>query len=314
MKLAIIGTGYIAGEMVEALQAFEPTCEITTLYNRTHEKAVAFAQKFGISHVSDSFESVLASECEAVYLAVHSNDHFQMTKQALLAGKHVLCEKPAVLNAWEYEQLKTLAQAKGLVWMDAMRFVHLPLWQTIKQVIAAGTIGEIIYIDGSLGRISQRLYRHTPELAGGALYDLAIYPLYACLDLLGKPTAIQAQSIQLASGVDHSVSVQLQYELAMAHVFASCVSQTQTHLRIQGSAGTIMIPEHFTTSGYFQLIASDGVIEKVAVECLGSGMVYEFQDFMKGSTQSELSELVYETLTKIRQQLGIDYPSEQKGE
>lgn len=310
MKIAIVGTGFIAREMMDAIQAYGPEFEIVTVYNRTFEKAEAFARDYQLAHVAQSYEEVLTLDIDAVYLAVHSNDHYRMTKLALQAQKHVLCEKPAVLNSREFSELATLAQERDLIWMDAMRFTHLPLWQEIKKLIAVGEIGELIYVEGSLGRMSQRLYRHTRELAGGVLYDLAIYPLYAVLDLLGKPEQVHAQALLLASKVDHTVSVQLHYQQQLAHVMASCVSQTQTQLRIQGSKATIFIPQEFTTSPFFEITYQDGTKVRHQVECLGSGMIYELRDFAQGETQQQLSEVVYEVLTLARTQLGIHYPSE----
>ncbi|MGL4972997.1 MAG: Gfo/Idh/MocA family protein [Culicoidibacterales bacterium] len=310
MKLAIVGTGFIAQEMMQAIQEYGPEFEVVTIYNRTLEKAEQFAEKFGIEHISTSFEQVLEQNLDAVYLAVHSNDHYLMTRQALMSGKHVLCEKPAVLNDCEFEQLQTLAASKQLIWMDAMRFIHLPLWKALKQELALGTIGEVVYVEGSLGRISQRLYRHTLELAGGVLYDLAIYPLYALVDLLGQPVQMQIQALRLASGVEHTVSIQLGYEKALAHIHASCVSQTQTQLRIQGTKGTLIVPQEFTTSQYYLISSQIGDIKQKEVECQGSGMIYELRAFQAGMTQQHLSKDVYHVLTLLRKRLGIEYPSE----
>ncbi|MGL4952519.1 MAG: Gfo/Idh/MocA family protein [Culicoidibacterales bacterium] len=313
MKLAIVGTGFIAREMMEAIRAYGDEFEVVTVYNRTIEKANQFAKDFQITHISKDYEEVLLQPIDAVYLAVHSNDHYVMTKQALEAGKHVLCEKPAVLNDFEFNQLELVSKQKQLVWMDAMRFIHLPLWHALKAEIAAGAIGELVYVEGSLGRISQRLYRHTPQLAGGALYDLAIYPLYAIIDLLGEPVKIQAQGLLLPSGVDHTVTVQLTYQKALAQLVASCVSQTQTHLRIQGTKGTLMIPREFTTSPEYYLSSQKGELTKKVVECLGSGMIYELRAFKDAQHKQQLSKQVYKVLTQLRTQLEIEYPSEHKG-
>lgn len=310
MKIAIVGTGFIAREMMDAIQSYGDGFEVVTVYNRTLSKAEEFAKDYQLRHISQSYEEVLAQPIDAVYLAVHSNDHYQMTKQALKVHKHVLCEKPAVLNHHEFTELATLAEQQGVIWMDAMRFIHLPLWKEIKTIIKSGEIGELVYVEGSLGRISQRLYRHTRELAGGVLYDLAIYPLYALLDLLGRPEGVHGQAILLESGVDHTVSVQLHYPNALAHVMASCISQTQTHLRIQGTKATIFIPQEFTTSPFFEIIYANGTKTRHEIDCLGSGMIYELRDFSRGETQQQLSELVYEVLTLVRTQLGIHYPSE----
>ncbi|MGL4624001.1 MAG: Gfo/Idh/MocA family protein [Culicoidibacterales bacterium] len=310
MRIAIIGTGFIAREMIEAIQAYGEEFEVVTVYNRTLEKAEQFAKDYQIAHVSRSYEEALTQAIDGVYLAVHSNDHYSMTKQAIQAGKHVLCEKPAVLNQREFDELANLARTEQVIWMDAMRFIHLPLWKEIKHSIHNEEIGEIVYVEGSLGRISQRLYRHTRELAGGVLYDLAIYPLYAIIDLLGKPVVIQSQGVLLESGVDHTVSIQLQYRHALAHVMASCVSQTQTHLRIQGTKATIFVPKEFTTSPFFEILYPDGTKVQREVECLGSGMIYELRSFASGETQQNLSKDVYEILTLSRTQLGIHYPSE----
>lgn len=311
MKLAIIGTGFIATEMMEAIRDYGAEIEVVTVYNRTQAKAEQFATTFGIQHVSHSYEEALAQPIDAVYLAVHTNDHYRLTKQALEHGLDVLCEKPAVLNQFEFSQLADLAQKQGCFWMDAMRFIHLPIWTQIKQLIAEGIIGDIVYVDGSLGRISQRLYRHTRELAGGVLYDLAIYPLYAIIDLLGLPTTTSVQALMLPSGVDHTVSGQLHYEGAIAHFMASCVSQTQTHLRIQGTKGTIMIANEFTTNPIFTVTNEQGVVTTHQSECLGNGMIYELRAFMAKTAPQQVSEDVYTVLTAMRHQLGMSYPNEQ---
>ena len=176
---ATLGCGVIANEFAQAMQAHGRT--LYGVANRTHSKAVDFAKKYGVTKVYDQIEDIFQDpQVDIIYISTPHNTHIEYLKEALKAGKHVLCEKSITLNAAELAQAKQLAAENNVVLAEAMTLYHMPIYKELEKVIASGRLGELRMLQLNFG--SYKDYDMTtrffsPKLAGGALLDIGVYAL-----------------------------------------------------------------------------------------------------------------------------------------
>ena len=126
-KWATLGCGVIANQLAQAFAANGR--KLYSVANRTHEKAVAFAEKYGIDKVYDQIDDVFSDdEVDIIYISTPHNTHISYLRKALSAGKHVLCEKSITLNAEELEEAVRLAEEHHVVLAEAMTIFHMPIY------------------------------------------------------------------------------------------------------------------------------------------------------------------------------------------
>lgn len=311
-KLGIIGAGWIVEKTLDSLNNSD-MFELYGIYSRTYEKAHNLSKKYQIKYTFNTIDELLESDIDVVYIASHTNTHFEFSKLALLNHKDVICEKPFVLNNDEFEYINDLANKNNCIIMDAMRLLYLPTIHKIKQLIDDNLIGEVYYSTSSLGRISSRLYRHVPELAGGSMYDLLVYPLNAFVYLFGKPNKITADCLRLENNVDHTSNAILRYDNHIAIACASFTSQTQTNLRIQGSLGTLEIRDNFTENNTIYHTNINNEISLIKIDdFISDGIIYEFMAYYHNNILNDVTKSAYECLFDIKKQLNINYDCEYK--
>ncbi len=213
-RWGIISTGTIAGKFADATQYVEDAA-LLAVGSRSPEAADAFGERHGIPHRHASYEDLVGDpDVDAVYVATPHNLHHANTLLALEAGKHVLCEKPLAVNAGEAEEMVATARKKGLFLMEAMWTRFLPAWVDIKARLDSGEFGAIRSLQADFGielayDPKHRLFN--PDLAGGALLDLGIYPLSLSFWLLGKPQAVSSWVELAPTGVDQRATMTLTY-------------------------------------------------------------------------------------------------------
>ena len=128
VRLGIIGRNFVVDWMLEAAKAV-PALKPVAIYSRRRETGAAFAQKYGLPLVFDRLEDLAAcGEVDAVYIASPTGCHFAQAREMLLAGKHVLCEKPAVVTAAQLRELLDIARERGVVFLEAMRLATTTPW------------------------------------------------------------------------------------------------------------------------------------------------------------------------------------------
>ena len=179
LRWGVLGCGVIANQMAQALQLQGRI--IDGVANRTHDKAVAYAQKYGIPKVYDQIDDLFADpDIDAVYITTPHNTHITYLRKALAAGKHVMCEKAITLNSDELEEAIELARANNVVLMDACTELHMPLYKELVKRAKAGDFGTVNLIQenfGSFKEYDERNRFFNPNLAGGAMLDIGIYSL-----------------------------------------------------------------------------------------------------------------------------------------
>ena len=216
MKWGVIATGSICNDFTLALKK-TPKAVLHACASRTQASADDFAQKHGFAKAYASYEALAADpEVEIVYIATPHAFHCDNILLCLEAGKHVLSEKPMVVNARQAELCMAKAKEKKLFLMEGMWTRFFPVARAIKQAIASGAIGKVVSMTASLGFKSEphfnpRLFR--PELAGGALFDVGIYPALWISMILGPPdiARVTARAKMTESGVDAQTFATFEY-------------------------------------------------------------------------------------------------------
>jgi len=261
LRWGIVGPGWIAGEFAKAVRAHTAQTVIAVA-SRSFERASAFAVEHGIETAVGSTEELIANpDIDVVYIATPQSEHLHIALAAIAAGKHVLVEKPITVTADEARILADAARRAGVLAMEGMWSRYLPQTSVIRQLVADGVLGDITTVLADHGqRIAadpnHRLYR--PELGGGALLDLGIYPVQLSSMVFGSPTRVTAVGGMTETGVDAYSTLVLEHgEGAQSTLFSSIVARTPMTAAIAGSEGTISIDSVFYLPSTFTLSSTD---------------------------------------------------------
>ena len=246
VRWGILGPGKIAADFVSDFQ-FVKNGEVQAVASRSQERAHAFADRFQIPVVHDSYETLVSDEAiDAIYVATPHNFHFEQAALALNHGKAVLCEKPVTTVLNDFLALKQLAQEKGVLLMEGMWTYFLPAIIKAKEWINEGKIGKIKHVKSDFGFHAPfdpngRLFN--PELAGGALLDIGIYPIALAQYFLGEsPEDIQVRCLKAPTGVDSDLFMLFHYPKALATLHASLACRLPNMTYVIGDEAYIKIP------------------------------------------------------------------------
>lgn len=214
MKIGILGAGNIAGKLAETMNKM-PEVECYGVASRNLEKAKVFAKEHGFTHAFGSYEGMLADdEIELVYIATPHSHHYRHMKMCLDAGKHILCEKSFTVNAKQAEEIFRLAKKKNLFVTEAIWTRYMPSRKIINDLLAEKVIGEVSKLTANLNYPlcdKERIVK--PELAGGALLDVGIYPLnFAYMHFGDGVSKIQSAAQLTEAGVDGENGILLLFQ------------------------------------------------------------------------------------------------------
>jgi predicted dehydrogenase len=248
-RWGIIGTGGIARAFAKGLARL-PEAKLAAVGSRTREAADGFAKDFRVPRAHASYEALAADpDVDIVYVATPHILHKENCLQALRRGKAVLCEKPFAINAAEADEVFTLARAQGLFVMEAMWTRFLPAIVKVREMLAAGAIGEPRWLAADFGfkapfNPQSRIY--DPGLGGGALLDIGVYPLSLASMVFGVPQGVSSTARLGATGVDEQDSIILTYDGGRMASLNACVTMTTpTEAVIAGDKGIIKIHTPF---------------------------------------------------------------------
>ena len=316
INFGIIGTGRIAQQFLDEVEENE-TIEVIGICARNFEKTLGIAKKYNIDKPYESSSEMLKDEnIDAVYIATMHPTHFAYTMKALNAGKHVLCEKPAVLKKEELEKVIKLAGEKKLLFMEAMVVGFNPLYKQMKEFIEDGQIGEIVHIESSFGSRSTKVHKHNPRQAGGALYDIGIYNIFLLTDLLGIPDEIDVRARKNDWGVEGSVTGLFGYGGgASGSFYATMDSISGNSAKIIGTEGMIEIPDSWTVAKKFVLkkLGEEARNFEIAEDVwLGCEMDSFVETLLSEKIENEImtykkSTKLHETIDMVKEKLGFKY-------
>jgi predicted dehydrogenase len=258
LKWGIVGPGWIAGEFAKAVG--DHTAQtIHAVASRSLDRASRFAADHGIEHALGSVDELLArADIDVVYISTPQSEHLPIGLAAIAAGKHVLVEKPMALNAHDARTLADAARAAGVLLMEAMWSRYLPQASILRTLLADGVLGEIRSVMADHGQLiapdpQHRLYR--PELGGGALLDLGIYPVQLASMVLGAPATVTAVGGLTETGVDAYSTLVLEHgDGVQATLFSTITARTPMTASISGSEGTLIFDGAFYIPTSFRLI------------------------------------------------------------
>ncbi len=280
IKVGIIGTGRIAARFVPEAGAVKEI-ELACVYNPRRSSAERFAAEHGIARAADRLEDFL-QEVDAVYTASPHETHVPYTRQALLAGKHVLCEKPLSFSAEEAKELFALAKEKHLVLMEAIKTAYCPGFQALVEMAKSGVIGEICDVEACFTKLSPSNVREIwDEQYGGSFTELGTYPLLPIIKLLGaNHTGIQFQSIRMGSGRDGYTKAVLSYPNALALAKTGLSAKSEGQLIISGTNGYILAESPWWLTKTFEVRYEDSSRrEAYHFPFEGAGLRYEIRAF-----------------------------------
>ncbi len=179
LRFGILSTAKIARDVVmPAIQDAE-NAVITAVASRDVTKARALADRFGVLHAFGSYEEMLASDViDAVYIPLPTSQHVEWSIKAANAGKHVLVEKPLALKASELDALIEARDRNKVVVSEAFMVTYAPIWHKVRELLKEGAIGELKHVQGAFSYFNRDAgnMRNIPELGGGALPDIGVYP------------------------------------------------------------------------------------------------------------------------------------------
>lgn len=244
MKMAILGAGGIAGTMASTIREM-PEVESYAVAARDYDRAESFAKKYGFEKAYGSYEEMLEDEkVELVYIATPHSHHYEHILLCLKHGKHVLCEKAFTANAVQAEEVLRLAEEKNLLLTEAIWTRYMPMRKKLDEILADGMIGKPSVLTANLGYVISHVPRMmTPELAGGALLDLGVYPINFALMAFGTEIErISSSAVLLENGLDSQDSITFLYrDGKMAQLYATMLSQTDRMGVVSGDKGYLAV-------------------------------------------------------------------------
>ena len=250
MNWGILATGTIAAKFAETVNKMEDTQTLVACASRTMEKAEAFREKYNILRAYDSYEGMIQDkEVNAVYIATPNNMHYENCVMCLEAGKHVLCEKPFTVNEKEAEKLFALAKEKGLFIMEAFWIRFLPALLKMKELIADGVIGDVVWARSDYGFVAKgarKDRKFDSSLAGGALLDIGIYNLGFMRMVMGdvQPESFTSEYHINEYGTDDFSTILLRYPNERSAVVTTSIGiQMPRFATVYGTKGSIMLDD-----------------------------------------------------------------------
>ena len=242
LRWGIIAPGGIANKFAEAVSQFTAG-QVVAVSSRDEGRARSFAERHGIPRAYAGHEALGADpEVDAVYVASPHSAHRDHAVAMARAGKHVLIEKALARNLVEVNEIFDAARGAGVFAMEAMWTRHLPHIAAVRRWIADGRIGEVVTVVADHGQSLDLGPDHrlkAPELAGGALLDLGVYPVAFVVDLLGAPTSVHAAGHRTETGVDASVALTLGYpDPVFAQASCTLKVKTPTTAVVCGTGGS----------------------------------------------------------------------------
>jgi len=324
LRWGVIGCGIIANQMAQAL-ALEGRI-IDGVANRTQDKAIAFAEKYGVGRVYDSIDELIASpDIDAVYLTTPHNTHITYLRKALAAGKHVLCEKAITLNSDELDEACEIAAAHGVVLMDACTILHMPLYKELVRRAKAGDFGPVNLVQENFGSYKDYDMRNrffNRNLAGGALLDIGVYSItLARLFLESCPGEMVSLMNPAPTGVDEMDGILMRNaEGQMVSITLTMHSKQPKRAMISADKAYIEIMEYPRADSARIVWTESGEVEEVTAGQRELALGYVMSDLeaavagdASALAQMETSADVMSLMTQLRHDWGFRYPEEMEG-
>lgn len=323
LRWGILGTGAIASELVEGIRLADGA-ELVAVGSRSAASAERFGERFAIPRRHATYDALVNDpRVDVVYVATPHALHQANTLMALAAGKHVLCEKPVAINAAQAREMIAAARTRGLLLMEAMWTRTLPLVVEIVRRIEAGEIGDVRLVEadfGFRGEPDESPALFDPDLGGGSLLDVGVYPVSLAHLFLGPPDHVSARADMGPTGVDHSLAAVLEWDNgSLAVLSSSIVLETAWTAEIVGTAGRVTLERPWWRPEAAVITNADGISERLVRPYIGNGYAHEVLEACRCIRACEVESplishgetaAVMDTLDRIRASVGLVYPVE----
>ena len=322
LSWAVIGCGVIANQMADSLALAGR--RIHGVANRTHEKAVAFAERHGVARVYDSVEELYADpDVDAVYITTPHNTHIRYLRGALAAGKHVLCEKSITLNSAELAEARELAEKNGVVLMDATTILHMPLYRELLRRARAGEFGRMNLAQLNFGSykeygdLTNRFYNI--NLAGGAMLDIGVYALSLMrLFMESQPAEVVSLGNLCQTGVDVAGGIVCRNDQGQLGVISLTLHSKQPKRAVLSFDRCYVEVTDYPRADTATIVwTADGHRETVSAGVEGYALCYEMADLeaaVAGDAEKRsllgYASDVMDLMTHLRADWGVVYPEE----
>lgn len=323
LRIGIMGTGRMAEQMAGHIRKTKGV-ECVAVASRSKERAEAFAAKFNLKRVYDSYEDLARDpKVQLIYIATPHTEHFENAKLAIAHKKNVLVEKPFTVNKAQAEELFRLAEEKEVLVTEAMWVRYMPFLADIKHAVAGRSIGQTTMLNADLGYNVRSKRRMTdPLLGGGALMDVGVYALTFASMMFGNDILeINPTCTYTNAGIDEQDTITIKYrDGRVASLQASMIGITPRQGTIIGTRGYITVQNINNFESYaiynadHEMIASGKRPKQKA-----DGYEYELQA-CREAIKAHMQECpamphsatleIMEQLDTIRGKLGITYPGD----
>ncbi|MDR6940306.1 Gfo/Idh/MocA family protein [Mucilaginibacter pocheonensis] len=319
IKWGIIGCGRIAHRFMQGLHEVAGT-RLVSSWSRRPSTVNAFVEQYG-GNACTSIDQLLASDIDAVYIATLPDSHAAYSIAALKAGKHVLCEKPATINLAELEEVLTVANTCGLLFMEGMKPAFYPLYIRLKEHLAHDPIGPVGYVraGSSVADVSADHPNFSYELAGGGLMQIGIYEAFLAIDWLGDLLDVQAMTRFGSTGIDMFTVFQTLHTGGYSQLYAGFDLHGKGDALIAGTLGHITIHKNWWNPARATIDYVDGRVIELNEPFAAGGLNYEIAHFCNlikaGKTESpvishQMSKQMINLIDRARAEIGLKFPSE----
>jgi len=325
IKWGIVGTGTISSTFATALNSMKNT-EIAAVASRNQSKAEDFANCFSAKKAYSSYEELAKDpDVDVIYIGTPHTEHRENASVCMKYGKAVLCEKPFTLNYQDSQYLVDIAKEQNVFLMEAMWTKFLPATKVVKQWLKNGLIGKVKFFKVNFGfekefDIENRWFN--PNLAGGALLDVGIYPITYVIHMMDRlPDKVVSSAHLGKSNVDEMNVITFQYkeEGVLAELSSAVAAEIGKDAVIVGDKGTIVVPNFWMAESAECYDTEGKLVESFSTEYNANGYVFEAEEvnqcLREGKKESAALPLqdtldIMKLMDSLRKEWGLVYPGE----
>lgn len=299
-KIGIIGSGRIANRFMPEAKLVSGV-NTQAVYNPHRESAEHFAEKWEIDAYDDM--NAFLEDVDVVYIASPHETHYAYIRTSLEHGKHVLCEKPMVLEQKQAKELFAYAKEHQLILFEGIKTAYCPGFEKLLGIACSGTIGSIRYIDACFTKLEEKTGRELSDKKyGGSFTELGSYCLLPVIKLFGNEYEdVRFDVVRDENGLDIFTRASLTFPRGIATAVCGLGVKAEGRLLIAGTKGYIVVEAPWWKTTYFEVhYENASQVEKYSERFLGDGLRYEIRDFLNminGSSKSDFKLTRGESIT-----------------
>ncbi|HJA92592.1 MAG TPA: Gfo/Idh/MocA family oxidoreductase [Candidatus Eisenbergiella merdipullorum] len=326
-RMGTIGSGAIVHSILNYVQKEARGIRLYAVYSRTMDRGRSLAEKYGAEKVYTNLEAFLEdADIDLIYIASPNLLHYEQTKRALLAGKHVICEKPFCPRADQAKELITLAKERHLFLVEAVPTTFLPNYPIVTDSLKK--LRKVKLVLANYSKLSSRYSQllagelpniFNPQFAGGCLMDINYYNVYLTVALFGKPQTA-AYSPNLYRGIDTSGVVHMQYDGFVAECAAAKDTWGVNFYQVEGENGFLYIRDGSNGIAEVRIVTGDSdrtidlqpVPDRRYYEVKELDALLQAGDHKSLEARLNITLAAVETVEAVRKAAGIVFPGDKE--